>query len=284
MANLIWEVKKLPKDSGLLLLRPDAFLKHPSLQKSLHGRDTLLRLSPDMDKLFLDPKPKDSDQSMAEYCKRNETLLPEDRQKVHVGTNFESTLEKFLSKLGKIDESEQKLLDRVEAALAEIQELKEELGDVRRNLAVSQQSQFKLYSANLLMKMVDEIYSRKSQRFPSPSDGYRRYTMASELIGRDDFEGCHGIHLKYHDELRRLPKVCPTLKIIGHYSTRLANFNQRIAERNAAAHDTEYEFAELLLSTRNKDPGRYEFWSGLYPFCFGKTVEEIAAQGNEADH
>ena len=48
--------------------------------------------------------------------------------------------------------------------------------------------------------------------------------------------------------------------------------------RNCAAHDTQVAFAKLPVSPtyQNTHKYRYHYWGGLYPFCYGKTVEEVA--------
>lgn len=48
--------------------------------------------------------------------------------------------------------------------------------------------------------------------------------------------------------------------------------------RNASAHESEVEFARMLLSTDLYETEEYYKWAGLFPYTYGGSVEEIAAR------
>jgi len=51
------------------------------------------------------------------------------------------------------------------------------------------------------------------------------------------------------------------------------------------AHDTHIAFAKLLVYPRYRDtePHQYHYWSGLFPTCYGQTIEEVAKSNNNDD-
>lgn len=44
------------------------------------------------------------------------------------------------------------------------------------------------------------------------------------------------------------------------------------------AHDTEADLAQLLHSEHYRDSEIRKYWEGLFPFLYGKSLEELAAQ------
>ncbi|KAI9826796.1 MAG: hypothetical protein M1832_005734 [Thelocarpon impressellum] len=57
------------------------------------------------------------------------------------------------------------------------------------------------------------------------------------------------------------------------------------ADRNVVAHESEGEFARFLLKPESKKNGEYDRWAPLFPYTYGKTVEELgeAEEANLAD-
>jgi hypothetical protein len=51
-----------------------------------------------------------------------------------------------------------------------------------------------------------------------------------------------------------------------------------VEERNVAAHNTDGEFACLLLSVKDKLPLQYSLWSAAFPAVYNKTVEAMAGE------
>lgn len=61
------------------------------------------------------------------------------------------------------------------------------------------------------------------------------------------------------------------------YLTMLKKVGQYQDKRNEAAHETEKEFAQLLLSPRYKDKGPHMRFGPTFNWVYGKTVDEAAA-------
>ena len=50
-------------------------------------------------------------------------------------------------------------------------------------------------------------------------------------------------------------------------------------ERNRYAHESEIEFARLLLQCHSDEQNdKYSIWSKVFPWLYGDTVEAIAAK------
>lgn len=58
----------------------------------------------------------------------------------------------------------------------------------------------------------------------------------------------------------------------------LENTGWIIQLRNRTAHQIEKELAQLLMTERYKDKHEYFYWAPLLLFCYGKSVEELAAE------
>lgn len=101
MADLVWKLSP-PGRSGVGLLSPESYLRHLDERKTLHGRDSLVRLGTDTKNLSLDPKPKASDRTMFEYYTRTSKEQPEDRTSVHVTKEFKEPLDQLAKVLDEI--------------------------------------------------------------------------------------------------------------------------------------------------------------------------------------
>lgn len=54
-----------------------------------------------------------------------------------------------------------------------------------------------------------------------------------------------------------------------------------MALRNEAAHESEVEFANLLLSMKDRD--KCHFWQDAFTLLYGGTIEEVAARDKKFD-
>lgn len=78
---------------------------------------------------------------------------------------------------------------------------------------------------------------------------------------------------KYWKAVRSLSKVDKTLFYLLFTMLTLL---QAIEYRNEAAHESEIEFARLLILEGYKD--EYHFWKDAFPLLYGGSIEEVAAR------
>jgi hypothetical protein len=132
-----------------------------------------------------------------------------------------------------------------------------------------QMENLKLYRGNMLVDLVEKILQKQGKSPPTgagndPSHSTTRHALAAQNIRKKDLKDLD-IDLKYLKALQSFPV-----------------YN---AARNSQAHDTHIAFAKLLLSPRFQEakPFEYPYWSGLFPLCYDKTVEEVAKLGDDDD-
>lgn len=85
-----------------------------------------------------------------------------------------------------------------------------------------------------------------------------RLVQATKCFTKDGWSQKVGLPPKYHTTLQDLPVY--------------------IGERNQHAHRTERQLARILLSPQLRDKHARYHRGGLYPFCYGKTIEEVASE------
>jgi len=100
-----------------------------------------------------------------------------------------------------------------------------------------------------------------------------------QLAAKAKDEQLAGIPQKYWEAVRALPKVSREPYLI--YSLRILTPLQVIKSRNQAAHESEIEFARLLVLEVYKD--EYHFWKDAFPLLYDGSIEEVAARKEESD-
>ena len=132
-----------------------------------------------------------------------------------------------------------------------------------------QMEKLKLYIGNMVVDLVEKILQKQGKSLPTgagndPSHSTTRHALAAQNIRQKDLRD---------------------LNIDSKYFKALQSFPAYNAARNSQAHDTHIAFAKLLLSPRFQEakPFEYPYWSGLFPFCYDKTVEEVAKSGDDDD-
>ncbi|MCJ1268212.1 hypothetical protein MMC22_008099 [Lobaria immixta] len=59
----------------------------------------------------------------------------------------------------------------------------------------------------------------------------------------------------------------------------LKQYPRLVAQRSSLAHGSEGAFAKLLMSPQYRNTNHYYQWAPFFPYCYGKTLEEMAKSG-----
>jgi len=260
--RLAIELTPLPTYSELASKSPKSYLWSPAMLSTLQRKTGLMLLATNQEKFRLDPQSRPEETTILEYHTRVSTQQPQDCGKIHATIPFTKTLTKMLKE-------RKSLMNRVSEMENKINALEMANLTITNEISALQSERLSLYISNLLVDFIGELYRRQGCHLPSgagndSSHSTTRYTQAAQQINKQNLRDV-GLDSKYHRVLQRFSK-----------------YNDA---RNFQAHSTRIAFAKLLVSPHFQQThhGKYEYWGGLFPFCYGETVEVIASSIDDDD-
>ncbi|OJJ32446.1 hypothetical protein ASPWEDRAFT_44574 [Aspergillus wentii DTO 134E9] len=140
-----------------------------------------------------------------------------------------------------------------------------DLSKLRRHIKSFHHELLVTWQANVLTRLVEVIYLRQGWKLPGGFDvgeqgdldreGLSRiYSIAAKRVGRGIMKA----------------RFC----LGGRYYLALQKYSEIVEFRTSDPFETECTFAQWLVSEKEMKPDMYEFWAGLFPLCYGNTVEE----------
>jgi hypothetical protein len=221
------------------------------------------------------------EQKSLKVCRRiiylmNACLLsPELKQRI---TELESTNRTMKEDNHTMKENNRSMQDTINT-------MKEDNRSMQDTIHFMQMERLDLYIGNMLVDFVEKIYRDRRSSLPpgtgnDPSHSTTRHAQAAQQIRKKDLVEM-GIAPKYYDALQMFSKVYnprPDLRV-------KLTWQQYNEARNSQAHDTRIAFAKLLLSPhfQRTEHHQYCYWSGLFPICYGQTVEQVAKSNGGND-
>ncbi|MCJ1267653.1 hypothetical protein MMC22_007539 [Lobaria immixta] len=83
------------------------------------------------------------------------------------------------------------------------------------------------------------------------------------------------IEMQLHNESRmKLFRV----NILNKFVDKI--YEKCIRERSEAVHETGHDMARLLMTQAYHDQSEYHKWRRIFPYVYGKTIEQMAAEGS----
>ncbi|MCJ1243006.1 hypothetical protein MMC30_000202 [Trapelia coarctata] len=275
MAELTVDIT--PPRKELTDLSPSAFFEHEHLISALK-RKTGLPITPTTLKRFkFCPEVQPSDTTVTGYLDCKADTLTKGTPRLTLTTPFDS-IRKQIQAQTKEKSSLKESFEVVQAQLVDLastfkqysasKEIElEELHKTQIRLREIDKRRLLFFAANLLTTVLQKISTTPGLK-DHQSDGANlsshsstRYAKVAESLDKKTFVQKTG-----------LSQAC--FKILKRYP-------QYIQDRNAAAHETQEDFADLLMSEEYKGGNMYYQWEKLFKFEYDKTVEEVYAASEE---
>lgn len=157
------------------------------------------------------------------------------------------------------------LQDRTESLEAEIIDLKSQVAVLDSRFIASDMARLTMFVANLLLEAVKKLAKIRGEQFPKgnndPEHSTNRYQQYAEQLRYDD-----RVKAAWKKDTGLDPVLLKMMRNLKHHQV----------QRNDAAHETQYEFARLLLSNRYRDGDEHRLYGELFEWVYGMTVEEAA--------
>lgn len=188
------------------------------------------------------------------------------------GTEFKAFKKETDGQIKALEDKDKKKSAQIEAlevkdmkVNAEVNEIKAHFAVLNAHLAANDNVRLTMFVANLLLGAVKKLAKIRGEQFAKgnndPEHSTTRYQQYAEKLRYDDRgkaawkkdTGLDPIHLT-------------TVRNLGHYQT----------QRNDAAHETQHQFASLLLSDRYKNKREYYLYGELFEWVYGTTLEKAA--------
>jgi len=146
-----------------------------------------------------------------------------------------------------------------------IKSLEAEVDEIKSQLAAIDNVRLTMFVANLLLEAVKKLAKIRGEQFPKgnndPEHSTNRYQQYAEK-------------LRYDDRGRAAWKKDTGLDPL--FLTMVRNLKHHQIQRNDAAHETQYQFARLLLSNRYRNEDEHRLYGELFEWVYGMTVEVAA--------
>lgn len=146
-----------------------------------------------------------------------------------------------------------------------IKTLEAEVDEIKSQLAAIDNVRLTMFVANLLLEAVKKLAKIRGEQFPKgnndPEHSTNRYQQYAEK-------------LRYDDRGRAAWKKDTGLDPL--FLTMVRNLKHHQIQRNDAAHETQYQFARLLLSNRYRNEDEHRLYGELFEWVYGMTVEVAA--------
>jgi len=143
--------------------------------------------------------------------------------------------------------------------------LEAEVDEIKSQLAAIDNVRLTMFVANLLLEAVKKLAKIRGEQFPKgnndPEHSTNRYQQYAEK-------------LRYDDRGRAAWKKDTGLDPL--FLTMVRNLKHHQIQRNDAAHETQYQFARLLLSNRYRNEDEHRLYGELFEWVYGMTVEVAA--------
>ncbi|EAU38060.1 conserved hypothetical protein [Aspergillus terreus NIH2624] len=122
------------------------------------------------------------------------------------------------------------------------------------------------WQADTLTRLIEVIYEGHGWRLPGGVT-----SRDHGVVNRERMSMMYGI------AARKLKKE--TLRALGlyeRYYEALQKYDEITPFRSANPFQSECSFARWLVSKKDTQAEVYRFWGGLFPLCYGRTVEEAS--------
>ncbi|KAJ5303286.1 hypothetical protein N7476_010085 [Penicillium atrosanguineum] len=104
---------------------------------------------------------------------------------------------------------------------------------------------------------------------------FHAYNTAAKQVREDTLQQL-GLDKKYFEALARYNEVREIHLLDWCQVCFLCSHSQVALYRSPNPFQTENAFAKWLLDEKEQRPAKFDFWSKLFPVCYGRTVEESA--------
>jgi len=143
-----------------------------------------------------------------------------------------------------------------------------------------------LYKFNFLEHHVAKIFKiNKSNTSPSKSKQVRTPKAQQGSPAKSPsspFKSSDASTIRLLNDAESISKnmlrVCQDHGLLPEHLNMHLRLEEFRSQRNTIAHSTERQFARVLRSRQYKDSDEYKEWASLFPFVYGKTVEELASE------
>ncbi len=153
----------------------------------------------------------------------------------------------------------------IKSLKAEMDEMKSQFAVLDAQLAAIDNVRLTMFVANLLLEAIKKLAKIRGEQFPKgnndPEHSTNRYQQYAEK-------------LRYDDRGRAAWKKDTGLDPL--FLTMVRNLKNHQIQRNDAAHETQYQFARLLLSNRYRNEDEHRLYGELFEWVYGMTVEVAA--------
>ncbi|KAJ6126917.1 hypothetical protein N7523_002529 [Penicillium sp. IBT 18751x] len=146
--------------------------------------------------------------------------------------------------------------------------LKRELWLLQRHIKNFNHPLYETWEADILTRLIEVAHAHQR----------RSKLQAGVAIGDTTAADRENLFHAYNTAAKHVR--ADTLERLGlgeKYCEALARYNEVAPYRSPNPFQTENAFAKWLLNEKEQRPAKFDFWSRLFPVCYGRTVEESAA-------
>lgn len=163
---------------------------------------------------------------------------------------------------------------KVQAAVRDIEliEFKAKFAALDANDKARDVARLKMFLANLVVKLIDKVSAIQGRPLSEGSNDNAHSTNRYQAFATN-MPDTKKSQRKWEQDTGLDHKYIKTVKNLAKYQK----------QRNKAAHETEYEFARLLLSDRYRDQHAHHHYGPVFKFVYNISVEDAAKVEREED-
>ncbi|KAJ5460437.1 uncharacterized protein N7458_001989 [Penicillium daleae] len=143
--------------------------------------------------------------------------------------------------------------------------LQRELFLLQRHIKEFQCPLFETYEADILTRLIDVVHAHQDKKMMGGTAISSESIAEREIISRAYINASKQVQ---EETIEKLGLSSQHYQAIRRYEEQVA------AYRSPNPFQTEAPFARWLLEKKDILPGKYAFWSKLYPICYGRSVEQ----------
>ena len=130
-----------------------------------------------------------------------------------------------------------------------------------------------MFIANLVVKLIDKVSVLLGKALPEGSNDNTHSTNRYTNFVKD-----------LSSTKKSRAKWRELTKLNSKYLTTIINIETYQVDRNLTAHETEHDFARLLLSDRYRNQHEHNHFGPLLAYVYDKSVEELAGAQPRSGH
>lgn len=165
--------------------------------------------------------------------------------------------------------------------------LKRELWLLQRHVKNFNHPLYETWEADILTRLIEVAHANQRRRklqagvaigestVAERENLLHAYNTAAKQILESTLRKL-GLGEKYLEALSRYNEVCKILLLGRRQVCSFCSRSQVAPYRSPNPFQTENAFAKWLLEEKEQRPAKFDFWSKLFPVCYGRTVEESA--------